>query len=76
MCTTTLHHGECDRQMSAESVEATLQFHGVAAYISAEGVVWAFEEATVKQADGTFADASEWRAAPRTIHALAAWLGY
>lgn len=71
----TAHHGECDRVMSLESVEATLHYHGVSAYISAEGIVWAFEAAT-RTVDGVVSDASEWIAAPRKIHALADWLGY
>jgi hypothetical protein len=71
---TVLHHGSCERVMSAPSVIATLEYHGVATRVVdtvAGAIVEAWEEATV---DG--ADASAWIVAPRTLHGLAAWLGY
>lgn len=68
------HHGACERVMSAPSVIATLEYHGVTARVvdTAVGpIVEAWEEATVNGAD-----ASAWIVAPATLHGLAEWLGY
>ena len=50
--------------------------HGVDAYATKEGEVWAFEAATLCTITGTVTDVSTWIVAPTTIADLKAWLGY
>jgi hypothetical protein len=78
MTTTTTcrvtHHGACERVMSAPSVIATLEYHGVQTRVVdtvAGPIVEAWEEATLNGQP-----ASAWIVAPRTLHGLAEWLGY
>ena len=68
------HHGSCERIMSAPSVIATLEYHGVTTRVVdtvAGPIVEAWEEATLNGED-----ASGWVVAPRGLHDLAEWLGY
>jgi hypothetical protein len=62
--------------MGAESIMLALEVHQIPHYRSVDGVVWAFESATMRNDDGTTRDVSEWVRVPDTTHALAAWLGY
>lgn len=70
------HHGRCADTLKAEGITFTLDLHHVENYTTAEGIVYAFESATIKGHDGVVRDASEWIKAPTTVHDLAAWLGY
>ena len=72
------HHGDCDTVLSAESVIATLEAHGVAALLHpVTRVVEAWEPATIIPLDGgPVRDASAWVPVPSDVHGLAVWLGY
>jgi hypothetical protein len=70
------HPLPCATTMRAETIVMTLDGHGVRNYTTVQGVVWAFEAATMRDESGVVRDASDWIQAPTTVHELAAWLGY
>lgn len=61
--------------MNAARILTTLAAHGLDVRLS-KGVVYAYEVATVRDANGVVVDASDWVAVPTSKAALMAWLGY
>jgi hypothetical protein len=66
----------CDGHVSTSLMLSILDSHNVRHYANLEGVVFAYEEATIKGHDGTISDASDWIVMPTAVHDLMDWLGY